>query len=233
MADNASQTASKSIVFLLDVDNTLLDNDKLKSDLTTRLESLLGAERAAEFWRTYEMVRQEEDYVDYPTTVRRWVEASGDPNGGKALQQVLDSIDFPSYLYPHALDAIAYLRTIGTPAVLSDGDSVFQPQKIRESGIEAAVNGNVLIYIHKEAELPKVFSRFGADHYVMVDDKPRILSALEQTCPTTFTTVMVLQGKYARLNEYKPAPDYVLPAIADLRKLTPEQFLTGSGVPAA
>lgn len=216
------------IVFLLDVDNTLLDNDRLKADIGSRLQAALGNEGAERFWQLYEEVRQQEDFVDYPQTVKLYVEGSSDPSVEAKLMAIMNEIDFRSYLYPHVIETLEHLGSLGTTAILSDGDSVFQPRKIRESGLEEAVHGNVLIYIHKEAELPEVFERLPADHYVMVDDKPRILAALELCCPTTFTTVLVCQGKYAKIGEYHPDPDFVVPHIADLRGFTRSAFLEGA-----
>lgn len=233
MSSQAEVHQENGIVFLLDVDNTLLDNDKLKSDISDNLERLVGPERAHRFWQLYEQVREEEDYVDYPTTVERMEKEYNDPALGRQLNDLLDRIAFKSYLYPHVLDTIAYLETLGTVTILSDGDSVFQPRKIRESGLEEAVHGNVMVYVHKEQELKHVFARYAARHYVAVDDKPRIVSALERDCPEKFTTILILQGKYARQGELEPKPDYVLPHIGDLRHFTREQFLAPGEARAA
>lgn len=217
--------ADRTIVFLLDVDNTLLNNDALKADIAHELKEQLGTEKSTRFWELYEEVRHEEDFVDYPRTVERLAEEYHDPAMGRELNDVLRAFPFRNYLYPHVLDAIAHLKTMGTVVILSDGDTVFQPLKIRESGLEAAVDGHVLIYVHKEEELPKVFATYPADHYVMVDDKPRILASLETCCPTEFTTVLVCQGKYAQ-DEATPRPDYVIEHIADLLTFTRVQFLS-------
>lgn len=213
------------LTFLLDVDNTLLDNDALKRDLGGAIERRVGPGRATRFWDLYEEVRRERDYVDFPETVRRLAAETGDPAVAHELTELLYTWPFQSYLYPHALDTISYLKQLGTVAILSDGDSVFQPLKIRGSGLFDAVDGHVLIYIHKEENLPEVLQRFPADHYVMVDDKARIASALERLCPADFTTILVLQGKYARDRGVMPAPDYVIENIGDLRRFTRQQFL--------
>jgi FMN phosphatase YigB (HAD superfamily) len=213
-----------NLVFLLDVDNTLLDNDRLKSDLAARIESAVGSETAAHFWDVYEQVRADEDYVDFPETIRRISAESDGAEVAQRLDQIVHSVPFRDYLYPHVLDTIAYLNSLGEAVILSDGDPVFQPLKIRESGLEAAVGGRVLVYVHKEDELSRVFAAYPADHYVAVDDKPRIVSALEASCPATFTTVLVLQGKYARAQDADPGPDYVIDHIADLRTFTAHQF---------
>lgn len=219
----------KTLTFLLDVDNTLLNNDLLKADLARDLERRLGSEKAARFWDLYEDVREDEDFVDYPRTVQRLAEEYHDPAMARDLRHLLQNLPFQRYLYPHVMETIAHLRTMGAVVILSDGDTVFQPRKIRESGLEAAVNGHVLIYIHKEEELAAVFAAYPADHYVMVDDKPRILAALETCCPTEFTTVLVCQGKYSH-EDASPKPDYVVEHIADLRQFPWQQFfVTGQG----
>jgi FMN phosphatase YigB (HAD superfamily) len=228
----ASDGRQDGLVFLLDVDNTLLDHDRLKADLADRLQDMLGPDRAEAFWRVYEDVRKASDYVDYPTTVKEWIRAFNDPATGEQLQALIDGIDFQSYVYPHVFETLGHLRDLGKAVILSDGDQVFQPLKIRNSGIEAAVDG-VLIFVHKELELSTVFETFPAGHYVMIDDKPRILAALERECPTTFTTVFVLQGKYAVPDQFKPGPDIVVERIGDVRTLTRDQFLAGAGQPAA
>jgi FMN phosphatase YigB (HAD superfamily) len=231
MSDTSAGAGPASITFLLDVDNTLLDNDRLKRDLGEQLRSILGTEGADEFWRTYEEVRAAQDYVDYPTTIARWIERHRGQESADQLAGAFARIDFRIYLYPDVLETIERLWTLGTVVILSDGDSVFQPRKIRESGLEGAVRGNVLIYIHKEDELPKVFARYPAGHYVMVDDKPRILSVLETCCPATFTTIQVLQGHYAVEGTYKPEPDLVIERIGDLRFFDRDRFLSGRGRP--
>jgi FMN phosphatase YigB (HAD superfamily) len=213
-----------NLVFLLDVDNTLLDNDRLKADLAARIEQAVGRETASQFWDTYEQVRADGDFVDFPETIRRMVEESGDDGLARTLESIVYHVPFKEYLYPHAIETIEYLNSLGEAVILSDGDPVFQPLKIRESGLETAVCGRVLVYVHKEDELPNVFAAYPADHYVMVDDKPRIVSAFEQCCPTTFTTVLVLQGKYAQAADPNPRPDYVIGHIADLRGFSAQEL---------
>ncbi|GAC1473956.1 MAG: hypothetical protein PVSMB7_28500 [Chloroflexota bacterium] len=228
MTGSRQPTSVPTIVFLLDVDNTLLDNDSLKEEIARRAESLVGAERAATFWRLYEEVRNEEGYVDFPTTVQRWVESSGDPNLGAQLITMLGDLPFRDFVFPGVFRALDYLWTLGAVAILSDGDRVFQPLKIRESGLQRAVHDNVLIYVHKEEHLAEVFRLLPADHYVIIDDKPRILAAVERECPTTFTTVFVLQGKYAVQDEFQPEPDFTIREISDVRHMSAEQFRADS-----
>jgi FMN phosphatase YigB (HAD superfamily) len=215
---------ANGLVFMLDVDNTLLDNDRLKSDLDHKLRAEIGDRRTERFWEIYELVRRDEDFVDYPQTVHRLLEEDPDPALVPKLQEVIDSVPFKTYLYPGAIQTIAYLKRFGLPVIVSDGDQGFQPRKIAESGLASAVDDNVMIFVHKELELDKVFARYPADHYVMIDDKARILSALERLCPTTFTTILVRQGKYARPQDYSPQPDIILPAIADVQELSADDF---------
>lgn len=221
--------ARQALTFLLDVDNTLLDNDCLKRDIGVRVENLVGKAGADRFWDLYEQVRVERDYVDYPATVRRFGDTLGDPEIGDRLWRMLEGMDFARYLYPGALAVLRHLRQFGPVVILSDGDQTFQRLKIRRSGLEQAVDGRVLIYVHKEEELVAVFETYPADHYVIVDDKERILSALEECCAATFTTVQVLQGHYARAGTYARKPDYVVPSIGDLLGFTKERFTNVTG----
>ncbi|HZS94116.1 MAG TPA: HAD family hydrolase [Chloroflexota bacterium] len=214
-------TESSRVVFLLDVDNTLLDNDRLKEDLGDRIEQLEGTAREKMFWRIYDDMREEEGYVDIPGSVDRLAAVTHDPSAGEELRAMLETWPYRDYVYPGAFETIAHLRTLGTVAILSDGDPVFQPMKIRDSGLADAVQGNVMICVHKEQELPRVFSTYPGDHYVMVDDKPRILATLAQECPHRFTTVLVRQGKYAsHVCDYQPAPDIIVDHIGDLFRFT-------------
>lgn len=214
-----------SLVFLLDVDNTLLDNDRLKHDIDSGLRRMVGDQATDRFWEIYEQVRQERDVVDYPLTVQRWAAERQDQTLGSQVRDYLDGLPFRDYLYPHVFEVIDHLKECGTPVILSDGDQVFQRRKIHNSGLDSAVDGNVLIYVHKEAELNDVFDRYPAGRYVVVDDKPRILSALERDCPTEFTTIMVMQGHYAKAGEYAPLPDVEVSSIADLRSFTCAEFV--------
>jgi phosphoglycolate phosphatase-like HAD superfamily hydrolase len=215
----------QDLVFLLDVDNTLLDNDALKAEIGERIEALIGRQMADDFWELYEEVRGEKDFVDYPETISRFIRQYGAAAKGDQLQAIFDSLPFANFLYPGVLETLEHLWSLGTVAILSDGDPVFQPQKIKESGLEGAVKGNVMIYVHKELQLPNVFARYPAKHYAIVDDKARILSLLEANSPHTFTTVFVLQGHYAQEGESQPPPDIVIRHISDLASLSKEEFM--------
>jgi FMN phosphatase YigB (HAD superfamily) len=215
----------EEMIIFLDVDNTLLDNDGLKSDLARRIEAVLGAERARRFWEIYEEVRADQDYVDYPTTIARFAGEDGERGIRQVLRKLVFDYPFAERLYPNALESLRALERVGLPVILSDGDPVYQPWKIQKAGLADTVGGRVMICVHKEAELPDVFAKYPAEHYVMIDDKPRIHAALERICPTEFTTILVKQGKYAKDTSVRPRPDYEVDAIGDLRTWTKERFL--------
>jgi FMN phosphatase YigB (HAD superfamily) len=212
------------LVIFLDVDNTLLDNDGLKADVGRKLSDLLGDARAARFWEIYEEVRAEVDYVDYPTTIERFSSEHGEPGISGRLTELLYNYPFKDRLYPHVFETLESLEGRGLPVILSDGDPVYQPLKIQRSGLAEAVGGRVMICVHKEAELPRVFETYPANHYVMVDDKPRIHAALERTRREDFTTILVMQGKYSVDDTWRPRPDLVVESVGDLRFLPDSAF---------
>lgn len=214
------------LLFLLDVDNTLLDNDFVKDDLDRRMRGFLSPEDERRFWDLYEAVRQERDVVDFPVTLERFHEGFKDQPKFNQLVHLLNDYRFDRHLYPYALETIHHLRSIGEAVVVSDGDTVFQPRKIQEAGITDAVGGQVFVYTHKEKSITEVVERFPSTRYIMVDDKRRILASLKSAYPDKFGTVHVLQGHYAHADEdLKPGPDIEVPAIADLRKLIAADFL--------
>jgi len=202
-------------VYLLDVDNTLLDNDRFNVDLTKEIVRLLGPDRTREFHALYEAVRAELGYVDYPETIRRFGRAH--PDEPRFPEVVALILGWPSqqYVLPGALEAIRSLARRGLPVILSDGDLVYQAAKIGRSGLAAAVDGRVLIYEHKERHLDDVARRFPADRYVVVDDKPRILASVK-AMRRDILTVLVHQGKYAREGLDGAHPDRTLERVADL-----------------
>ncbi len=184
-------------VFLFDVDNTLLDNDAVIADLRRHLVEEFGPEYDQRYWEIFEQLRVELGYADYLGALQRYrVEH---PRETKVLKLSLFLLHYPfaSRVYPGALDAIDALKSRGRTAILSDGDVVFQPRKIERSGLWAAVDGEVLIYIHKEQMLDDVERRYPARRYVMVDDKLRILTAMKDIWKDRLTTVFVRQGHYA------------------------------------
>src|SRR5215212_3047202 len=174
-----SSLAPANVVFLVDVDNTLLDNDRVTADLKRHLEREVGHERQQRYWAIFEELRSELGYADYLGALQRYrVEHPRDPHL-LTVSRYLVNYPFANRLYPGSLDAIDHLKTWGPVVILSDGDVVFQPRKVDRSGLFEAVDGNVLIYIHKEEELDDVAARYPAIRYVMIDDKLRILAAIK------------------------------------------------------
>ena len=211
--------APSPIVFLLDVDNTLLDNDQVIADLQAHMLREFGAPHSARYWEIFEQLRRELGYADYLGALQRYrLDATNDT---QLLQMSFFLLDyaFEKRLYPGALDVLKRLGTAGPTVILSDGDVVFQPHKIRRAGLWHAVNGRVLVYIHKDLMLSGAAERFPAHHYVMVDDKIRILSAMKDQWKERLTTVFVRQGHYALdpaiIKEYAPA-DVSVERIGDL-----------------
>jgi FMN phosphatase YigB (HAD superfamily) len=204
------------IVFLVDVDNTLLDNDRIQDDLKRHLEREFGAASRDRYWAILEARFVELGYRDYLGALQRYrVEH---PHDVHLLTMSSYLVDYPfaSRLFPGALDVLKRLRGRGPTVILSDGDVVFQPRKVQRSGIWQAVDGHVLIYIHKEEALDDVERRYPAQHYVLVDDKPRILAAVKETWGDRVTTIFPRQGQYALdANAYRPA-DVTVERIADL-----------------
>jgi FMN phosphatase YigB (HAD superfamily) len=213
------------VIFLLDVDNTLLDNDRFAADLGERLESVFGAAERARYWEIFGRRREALGLADYLGALQDFRLGLDDNPQLLSMSEFLLEYPFPSRLFPRALEAVAHLRSLGSPVVLSDGDIVFQPRKIQRSGIWAAVEGRVLIYLHKEKVLDHMQQRYPAQHYVMVDDKANLLAAMKSVLGARLTTVFVRQGHYALAAESKsaePAPDLVIERIGDLlnHKLT-------------
>jgi FMN phosphatase YigB (HAD superfamily) len=212
-------TSPDDIVFLLDCDNTLLDNDLVQDDLRAHLASEFGSESRDRYWAIFEQLRAELGYADYLGALQRY--RLGDATDPRVLVMSSFLVDYPfaSRLYPGALDVIRHLRAWGLTVILSDGDVVFQPRKIQRSGLWAAVEGRVLIYIHKERMLDAVAERYPARHYVMVDDKLRILSVMKKQWQDRLTTVFPRQGHYALDRENLiayPAADLTVERIGDL-----------------
>jgi FMN phosphatase YigB (HAD superfamily) len=212
-------TTPEDVVFLLDCDNTLLDNDRVEEDLRDHLAREFGSASRDRYWAILEGLRSELGYADYLGALQRY--RLDDMNDARLLLMSSFLVDYPfsSRLYPGALDVIRHLSTRGLTVILSDGDVVFQPRKIQRSGLWAAVDGRVLIYIHKERMLDAVTERYPARHYVMIDDKLRILAAIRQTWGDQVTTVFPRQGHYAldpnNIIAY-PAADLTVERISDL-----------------
>ena len=205
-------TLSENVVFLLDVDNTLLDNDRIVADLRSHLEGAFGVASSGRYWAAFEALRTELGYADYLGALQRY-RADAERGGSDderllAMSSFLIDYPFAERLYPRAFEVIAQLGQFGPPVILSDGDVVFQPRKIQRSGLWDAVGGRVLIYIHKEQMLDAVQRHFPARHYVMIDDKLRILTAMKAILKDRLTTVFPRQGHYA----FDPANSAAYPA---------------------
>lgn len=228
-------TAS-STVFLFDVDNTLLDNDRVTDDLKRYLTTKVGAGCAGRYWEIFEQLRSELGYADYLGALQRYrVERPRDPEL-LAVSRFMIDYPFADRLFPESLDAVAHTQRLGQAVILSDGDVVFQPRKVDRSGLYEAFQSKVLIYIHKELELEDVEAKYPAAHYVMVDDKVRILAALKKYWGPRVTTVFPRQGHYAldaaEVARY-PKPDMTIERIGELQKYSLDQILTaGKPVPS-
>ena len=208
-----------NVVFLFDVDNTLLDNDRVAADLRRHLDAEVGIDCGADYWAIFEELRSELGYADYLGALQRYrVAAPARPADPRRLA-LPRLYPFANRLFPGSLDAVDHCARLGTVAILSDGDVVFQPRKISRSGLFDAVGGNVMVYIHKEHELDDVARRFPADHYVLVDDKVWILAAVKEAWGARVTTVWPRQGHYALDSQQvarHPEPDVTVERIAEL-----------------
>ncbi|OLC80040.1 MAG: haloacid dehalogenase [Nitrospirae bacterium 13_1_40CM_3_62_11] len=211
--------ATAPVVFLFDVDNTLLDNDRVTADLKQHLTHEVGPERQQRYWAIYEQLRAELGYADYLGALQRYrTEYPRDPRL-LTVSRFLVNYPFANRLFPNSLDVLDQCKQWGKAVILSDGDVVFQPRKIERSGLFDAVDGNVLIYVHKEQELDDVAQQYPARQYVLVDDKLRILAAVKKVWSSRVTTVFPRQGHYARDPQAAasyPAADVGLERIGDL-----------------
>ncbi len=207
------------VVFLFDVDNTLVDNDRVAADLKRHLIQAFGPERQERYWTIFEELRAELGYADYLGALQRY--RTENPHDQNLLQISYYLVDYPfaNRLYPGSLDVLEHCSDWGPTVVLSDGDVVFQPRKVQRSGLFEAVEGRVLIYIHKEQELEDVAKRYPAEHYILVDDKLRILTAVKQVWGSRLTTVFPRQGHYASDPQARaayPPADVTVERIGDL-----------------
>lgn len=226
-------------VFLLDVDNTLLDNDRVTDDLRRHLLGAVGPDASVRFWQIFETLRSELGYADYLGALQRWrIELETAQGAGMPLLAVSNFlIDYPfaKRLFPRSLDLVAELSTLGPTVILSDGDVVFQPRKVRRSGLWDAVEGRVLIYIHKEQMLAQMQREYPARRYVMFDDKLRILTAMKRVLGERLITVFPRQGHYARdaqeCAKYPPA-DVAVERIGDVLDLAAPPWLAPASPPA-
>lgn len=210
----------ESVVFLFDVDNTLLDNDRVTADLKRFMKRELGEEREEHYWKLFEQLRAELGYADYLGALQRYRAKHPRDSHILAVSTFLVNYPFANRLFPNSLDVVDAAKKHGPAVILSDGDAVFQPRKIERSGLMDAVESNILIYIHKEEELDDVEKRYPAKHYVLVDDKVRILSAIKKSWGPRVTTVFPRQGHYAldaaAVAKY-PKPDVTIERIGELQ----------------
>ena len=218
-----------TVVFLFDVDNTLLDNDRVTADLKRHLEQKMGQERQENYWAIFERLRTELGYADYLGALQLYrIEHPRDPQV-LTVSHFLVNYPFANRVFPNALDAVEHVKQWGKAVILSDGDVVFQPRKIERSGLFEAVDGHVLIYIHKELELDDVERRYPGNHYVVVDDKIKILTAIKKVWASRVTTLFPRQGHYARdpylLKSYPPA-DVTIDRIGDLLRYDLSQLVS-------
>ena len=211
------------VIFLLDVDNTLLDGDRIVADLHDHLEREFGASCAQRYWTIFDQLREELGYVDYLGALQRYrldiERGSADEQRLLMMSSFLLDYPFADRLYPRALEVIGHLAQYGPTVILTDGDVVFQARKLQRSGLWDAVDGRALIYVHKEQVLDAVQHHYPARHYVMVDDKLRILAAMKAVWPEQLTTIFARQGHYALDPEavaIYPAADFTIEHIGEL-----------------
>jgi FMN phosphatase YigB (HAD superfamily) len=233
MTTEISQADPAKLVLLFDVDNTLLDTDRVTADLKKYLNGEVGPDRSERYWAIFEQLRTELGYADYLGALQRYRGEYPHDLHLLTVSRFLINYPFANRLYPNALDVLDYVKQWGTPAILSDGDVVFQPRKVDCSGLFDAVDGSVLIYVHKEMELADVERRHPAGHYVLVDDKLRILAAVKEIWRARVTTVFVRQGHYAldpEIISAYPAADRTIERIGDLLNYERGWFLAGTSL---
>jgi len=222
-------SVSHKTVFLFDVDNTLLDNDRVIADLNKHLTREVGSKRARRYWTFFERLRTQLGYADYLGALQRYRIEYPHDLGLLSVSRFMINYPFANRLFRKSLEVIEHVKQWGTAVLLTDGDVVFQPHKVDRSGLQAAVGGHTLIYVHKERELADVEHRYPAAHYVMVDDKLRILAAIKKIWRSRVTTVFVRQGHYAldpKIAAAYPAADLSIERIdalldCGLQDLTP------------
>jgi FMN phosphatase YigB (HAD superfamily) len=224
------KSTKSKVVFLFDVDNTLLNNDAVTGDIREYLEREVGPQRNKSYWMIFERLRSSLGYADYLGALQRYRRDYPHDLHLLQLSRFLINYPFANRLYPGSLDAIWHVKKWGPAALLSDGDVVFQPRKVERSSLLEAVDGKAMIYVHKEKELKDVEHRHPANHYVLIDDKLRILTAVKKMWRTRVTTVFVRQGHYALdpkiLAKYPPA-DVDIQSIGDIVKLELDELVCG------
>jgi FMN phosphatase YigB (HAD superfamily) len=230
LSEVASSEAPAEMFILVDVDNTLFDNDRFAVELSAHLETSFNVTERERYWSLHKKRWAETGISDYLGTMQEF--RVGLQNDPALLQMSSFLLDFPfaDLLYPHALEVVAHLRTLAPASALSDGDMVFQPRKVAHTGVFDAFDGNVLIYQHKQHELALMQQRYPAQHYVMIDDKPNILADMKNVLGDRLTTVFVRQGQYAAnaSPELRNAPDIKIDRIGDLLGYTLSDFVVTS-----
>ncbi|HET9494132.1 MAG TPA: HAD family hydrolase [Chloroflexia bacterium] len=223
------------LVFLFDVDNTLLNNDQSKKDMSAALHDVLGDEGEKHFWELYEQVRKEMDVVSYPETLKRFDDSCEDAVVAEKAARVINEWPYGEYLYPESLAVVRHVSRMGEVAIISDGDTDYQPRKIANAGLAEAVGHDVLIFTHKQESLHHVTEILPGCHYIMVDDKESVLADADRVLGDRLTTVWVKQGHYATDPKYykKPDPDVVLEHIGELCRFDRDDFLSRARVGCA
>lgn len=239
---SADQLPAHRVTVFFDVDNTLVDNDRAKSDLSAAVAALLGEAGERRFWELYEEVRREQRLVNIPLLLARYgdeLEADETLDDAErrrrrfALADLVMGFPYQDYLYPGAIEAVRDARAIGQAAVLSEGDATFQPHKIWRAGLDPEVDGNVLVFDRKLEHLDEMTAAFPADHYVLVEDKPDILAGVKRKLGPRVTTVLVRQGKYGNAPLTGEPPDLVLDTIGELPERLPAALPRVPAEPAA
>ena len=225
-------TSETGLVILVDVDNTLLDNDLVRDRLSERVRVELGAAGSDRFWAIYDQIRIQSGLVDFPATIHLFCDETPNHPPEQHIREIVFGFPFDEVVYHDAAAVVAHLETLGTAVILSDGDASFQPHKIRVSGLERMFQGRVLIFVHKELERSAIEAAYPAGHYVMIDDKPRIHPAMKAAFGDRITTVMVNQGHYAHDPAVHgfPGADIVVPGIGAVLDLSLADLL-GASVP--
>jgi FMN phosphatase YigB (HAD superfamily) len=228
-------TQPHPLVFLVDVDNTLVDNDGIQQDLKDHLERTYGVAARDRYWRILEDLMVELGYRDYIGALQKFRVEHPREMELLAMSSYLMDYPFAERLYPNALEVLKRLRSVAPTALLTDGDVVFQPRKVEHAGLAKVADGNVLIYIHKEEALEDVERRFPAEHYVLIDDKLRILDAVKQVWGERVTTVLPRQGQYAhdaKVISALPPADVTIERIGDLLQYDLARLRTAALNPA-
>jgi FMN phosphatase YigB (HAD superfamily) len=224
-----SAAATHRVVFLFDVDNTLLDNDHVSADLRHHIDREFGVACGSRYWEIFEQLRTELGYADYLGALQRYRIENQHETRLLRISSFLIDYPFANRLFPQALDTVEHCQRFGQAVILSDGDVVFQPRKIERSGLREAFHDHVLIYLHKEHELAQVEKLYPAAHYIMVDDKLRILAAMKQIWSDRLTTVFPRQGHYAHDPKHTapyPPADITVERIGDLADIDWEKHVS-------